>query len=156
MVYKFCSNILHQHLRNGIIFSTKYLLQYPREESALKITTRQKVLVFQPPYERPRNQLTSLWGATCHPSDVFEDGVPFFGVSVGEWLLMDNMGAYSMVKACGFNGCGFPPVHYRTESEDVERVSCILQDSRLPPGYSQFEEYVRNAPTSAKEPEASV
>lgn len=109
-----------------------------------------------PPYERPRNQLATLWGATCHPRDAFERDVPFFDVSVGEWLLMDNVGAYGMVKACGFNGCGIPPVHYRTESDDVERVSCILQASRLAPGYSQLEEYVRNVSTSAKEPEASV
>ncbi|XP_077563651.1 ornithine decarboxylase-like [Haemaphysalis longicornis] len=107
-----------------------------------------------PPHERPRNQVTTLWGATCHPFDVFEDGVPFFDVSVGEWLLMDNVGAYGMVKACGFNGCGIPPVHYRTESDDVERVSCILQASRLPPGYSQFEEYVRNASTSVNKQKA--
>ncbi|KAH9368212.1 hypothetical protein HPB48_009561 [Haemaphysalis longicornis] len=79
-----------------------------------KITARKKFSVFQPPHERPRNQVTTLWGATCHPFDVFEDGVPFFDVSVGEWLLMDNVGAYGMVKACGFNGCGIPPVHYRT------------------------------------------
>ncbi|KAH9368254.1 hypothetical protein HPB48_011568 [Haemaphysalis longicornis] len=105
------------------------------------------------PYERPRNQLTNLWGATCHPLDVIEDGVPFFDVSVGEWLLMDNAGAYGMAEACGFNGFGFPPVHYRTEREDVQRVSGILEASELSPGYSQPEAALRNAPTLMEEPQ---
>ncbi|XP_077564451.1 ornithine decarboxylase 1-like [Haemaphysalis longicornis] len=105
-----------------------------------------------PPYERPRNQLTNLWGATCHTLDVIEDGVLFFDVSVGEWLLMDNAGAYGMAEACGFNGFGFPPVHYRTEREDVQRVSGILQASELSPGYSQPEAALRNAPTLMEEP----
>ncbi|KAH9368252.1 hypothetical protein HPB48_011570 [Haemaphysalis longicornis] len=108
-----------------------------------------KHLPLSPPYERPLNQLTTLWGATCHPLDVIENGVPFFDVSVGEWLLLDNVGAYAMVKACGFNGCGFPPVHYRTESDDVERVCSILEASRLFPGYSQPEAALRNANVSS-------
>ncbi|KAL3223002.1 hypothetical protein MRX96_049880 [Rhipicephalus microplus] len=90
-----------------------------------------------PPLERPCNQITTLWGATCHPMDKFEDHVPFFEVSVGEWLLMDNVGAYGLVKACGFNGTGFPPVHYRTSAEDAARVCSIIEESQLLPGYSQ-------------------
>ncbi|KAH6930744.1 hypothetical protein HPB50_018024 [Hyalomma asiaticum] len=90
-----------------------------------------------PPYARPYNELTTLWGATCHPMDKFEDHVPFFEVSVGEWLLMDNVGAYGLVKTCGFNGTGFPPVHYRTSAEDAPRVCSIIEESQLLPGYSQ-------------------
>ncbi|XP_077563477.1 ornithine decarboxylase-like isoform X2 [Haemaphysalis longicornis] len=98
-----------------------------------------------PPYERRRNELTTLWGATCHPRDAFEDGVPYFDVSVGEWLLMDNVGAYGLVNACGFNGIGFPPVHYRTDPEDVGRVSRLLQASKLSPGYSQPDKVLKTA-----------
>ncbi|XP_077563650.1 ornithine decarboxylase-like [Haemaphysalis longicornis] len=107
-----------------------------------------------PPYERPRSQLATLWGATCHPRDAFERDVPFFDVTVGEWLLMDNMGAYSMVKVSGFNGSGFPPVHYRTDSSDVDRVSRILRAWRLSPVYCQAEEALGNSPTSAEKPGA--
>ncbi|KAL1471811.1 hypothetical protein MTO96_023468 [Rhipicephalus appendiculatus] len=61
-----------------------------------------------PPHERPYNQLTTLWGATCHPMDKFEDHVPFFEVSVGEWLLMDNVGAYGLVKDMWLQRNGLP------------------------------------------------
>ncbi|XP_075548912.1 ornithine decarboxylase 1-like isoform X1 [Dermacentor variabilis] len=90
-----------------------------------------------PPHERVAKDLTTLWGATCHPMDKFEDHVPFYAVSVGEWLLMDNVGAYGLVKACGFNGTGFPPVHYRTLAADVPRVCSIVEESHILPGYSQ-------------------
>lgn len=90
-----------------------------------------------PPHERDYKDLTTLWGATCHPLDKFEDQVPFFEVSVGEWLLMDNVGAYGLVRACGFNGTGFPPVHYRTSADDVPRVCSIIEESHMLPGYSQ-------------------
>ncbi|KAH6929758.1 hypothetical protein HPB50_005845 [Hyalomma asiaticum] len=90
-----------------------------------------------PPYDRPRHNLTTLWGATCHPLDVLEDSVPFFEVSLGEWLVIDNVGAYGLVKASGFNGTGFPPVHYITPAEDALRVAHILEASPLTPGYSQ-------------------
>ncbi|XP_077564454.1 ornithine decarboxylase-like [Haemaphysalis longicornis] len=109
-----------------------------------------------PPYERPRSQLATLWGATCHPYDVFESDVPFFDVTVGEWLLMDNMGAYSMVKVSGFNGSGFPPVHYRTESNDVDRVSRILRAWGLSPAYCQAVQALGNSATSAEKPGALV
>ncbi|KAH7946302.1 hypothetical protein HPB49_022925 [Dermacentor silvarum] len=91
----------------------------------------------QPPYNRPRKYLTTLWGDTCHPLDMLEDSVPFFEVSVGEWLVIDNVGAYGMVKASGFNGTGFPPVHYITHAEDAPRVARLLEASPLTPGYSQ-------------------
>ncbi|KAH7950822.1 hypothetical protein HPB52_001948 [Rhipicephalus sanguineus] len=90
-----------------------------------------------PPYDRPRTHLTTLWGATCHPLDVLEESVPFFEVSVDEWLVVDNVGAYGMVKASGFNGTGFPPVHYITSAEDAPRVAHILEASPFSPGYSQ-------------------
>ncbi|KAH9367433.1 hypothetical protein HPB48_012219 [Haemaphysalis longicornis] len=98
----------------------------------------------QPPYQRQRQSLTSLWGSTCYPLDLFEDAVPFFELSVGDWLLMDNVGAYGLVKACGFNGTGFPAVHYRTEPEDMARICQIIASSAVKPGYSQPAEALKS------------
>ncbi|KAH8023012.1 hypothetical protein HPB51_009616 [Rhipicephalus microplus] len=91
-----------------------------------------------PPHDRPRTHLTTLWGATCHPLDVMEESVPFFEVSVDEWLVVDNVGAYGMVKASGFNGIGFPPVHYITSAEEAPRIAELLEASPFTPGYSQL------------------
>ncbi|KAL3181985.1 hypothetical protein MRX96_035449 [Rhipicephalus microplus] len=91
-----------------------------------------------PPHDRPRTHLTTLWGATCHPLDVMEESVLFFEVSVDEWLVADNVGAYGMVKASGFNGTGFPPVHYVTSAEDAPRIAELLEASPFTPGYSQL------------------
>ncbi|KAH9368213.1 hypothetical protein HPB48_009562 [Haemaphysalis longicornis] len=155
MVLRFHGAFVHQKL-----FILLFLVSIDFGNQKLLISTcskdnqTYKNFDFQPPYERPRSQLATLWGATCHPRDAFERDVPFFDVTVGEWLLMDNMGAYSMVKVSGFNGSGFPPVHYRTDSSDVDRVSRILRAWRLSPVYCQAEEALGNSPTSAEKPGA--
>ncbi|KAL1423059.1 hypothetical protein MTO96_021448 [Rhipicephalus appendiculatus] len=105
-----------------------------------------------PPYDRPRTHLTTVWGATCHPLDVLEESVPFFEVSVNEWLVVDNVGAYGMVKASGFNGTGFPPVHYITSVEDAPRVAQLLEASPFTPGYSQPMQAARNIGRSGLNP----
>ncbi|KAK8776857.1 hypothetical protein V5799_029798 [Amblyomma americanum] len=90
-----------------------------------------KVVETQPPYDRAYTHLTTLWGATCHQMDKLEDVVPFFEVSVNEWLLMDNVGAYGLVPASGFYGTAFfstrsLPHHsggWSSRAQDYRRLS---------------------------------
>ncbi|XP_077556506.1 ornithine decarboxylase-like [Haemaphysalis longicornis] len=100
----------------------------------------------EPPLNRPRNVLTTMWGATCHPWDVVVALSPFFAVSEGEWLTLDNMGSYSLVVASGFNGLGFPRVHYIASASGVPVVQPILEAMRVRSGYGHLERALKPRP----------
>ncbi|KAG0415560.1 hypothetical protein HPB47_007285 [Ixodes persulcatus] len=95
-----------------------------------------------PPFDRPRNVLTSLWGATCNPIDRMEERTLMFDVAVDEWLFMDNMGAYGLVRATGFNGFGFPFVKYITNADKKPSVQRIVDSMLMRGGYGQVEEAI--------------
>ncbi|XP_040061666.3 ornithine decarboxylase-like [Ixodes scapularis] len=95
-----------------------------------------------PPFDRPRNVLTSLYGATCNPIDRMEERTLMFDVTVDEWLFMDNMGAYGLVRATGFNGSGFPLVKYITTADKKPPVQRIVDSMLMSGGYGQIEEAI--------------
>ncbi|XP_075537606.1 ornithine decarboxylase-like [Dermacentor variabilis] len=97
-----------------------------------------KIWPLQEPFERPRDVPTTVWGGTCNPVDCIERK-PLFQVNVGEWLLMDNIGAYSLSRASGFNGLPFPKVHYIAPHENASAVRRILDASPLRSGFGQPE-----------------
>ncbi|KAL1440861.1 hypothetical protein MTO96_009159 [Rhipicephalus appendiculatus] len=96
-----------------------------------------------PPYERPLEVLTTLWGATCNPMDCILSKVPFFEVSVDEWLLMDNMGAYTLVLACGFNGFPMPEVHYICTAKLAPQVRRTIDAMVVRSGYGHLQQAVK-------------
>ncbi|XP_077553595.1 ornithine decarboxylase-like [Haemaphysalis longicornis] len=102
-----------------------------------------QVWPLEEPLERPRDVLTSLWGGTCNPLDSIEVEKLFFNVRVDEWLLMDNAGAYSLSFACGFNGMGFPPVHYIAPTSAISTIREVIESSPLHSGYIQPREVLR-------------
>ncbi|XP_077512418.1 ornithine decarboxylase-like [Amblyomma americanum] len=102
-----------------------------------------RIVPLQEPLERPRNVLTTLWGGTCNPLDLIDPEKLFFDVDVDEWLLMDNMGAYTLSFACGFNGTGFPAVHYICPHSSVGLIRQMVQRSLLRSGYTQPEEALK-------------
>ncbi|CAN8020488.1 unnamed protein product, partial [Ixodes persulcatus] len=105
-----------------------------------------------PPHDRPRDVLTTLWAATCNPMDCILDKQPFFEVDVDEWMLMDNMGAYTLVLACGFNGFGFPPVKYITSADDAVVVKKIVDSMSVRSGYGHLEQVVKVRRSRNKSP----
>ncbi|KAG0445556.1 hypothetical protein HPB47_013979 [Ixodes persulcatus] len=96
----------------------------------------------QPPFDRPRNLLTSLWGATRSPTDRMGERTLMFDVTVDEWFLMDNMGAYSLIGVAGFNGFGFPLVKYITTADKKPSVQRIVDSMVMRGGYGQVEEAI--------------
>ncbi|KAL3177176.1 hypothetical protein MRX96_009871 [Rhipicephalus microplus] len=100
----------------------------------------------EPPFNRPRDVLTTIWGATCHPWDVIVARSHFFAVSDGEWLVFDNMGAYTLVSASGFNGFGFPRVHYITSAACLRLVEFTVDATRVQSGYGHIERALEQRP----------
>ncbi|KAH6940195.1 hypothetical protein HPB50_026317 [Hyalomma asiaticum] len=97
-----------------------------------------RIWPLQEPLERPRDVPTTVWGGTCNPVDCIERK-PLFNVNVGEWLLMDNIGAYSLSRASGFNGLPFATVHYIAPHENVSAILRVLNVSPLRSGFGQPE-----------------
>lgn len=95
-----------------------------------------------PPFDRPRDVLTSVWGATCNASDRLEEKKALFEVSVDEWLFMDNMGAYGLSAATGFNGFGFPSIKYITTAKESPYVQRIVDSTVMKGSYGQVEEAI--------------
>lgn len=100
-----------------------------------------------PPYDRPCNLLSTLWGATCSPLDCIADRQLFFDARPDEWIIVDNMGAYSLVNACGFNGFGFPRVHYVVDPADAAIVHDILDALPVEGGYGPVIEIIKKRPS---------
>lgn len=60
-----------------------------------------------------RKTLSTVWGPTCDSMDVVQDKVLLpDDIAVGEWLLYFEMGAYSRVCCCTFNGMDVPESIY--------------------------------------------
>jgi len=48
--------------------------------------------------------LTDLWGPSCDSMDFIVKGIKMPSLSIGDWLVFPNMGAYTSVSATEFNG----------------------------------------------------
>ncbi|XP_077484638.1 ornithine decarboxylase-like [Amblyomma americanum] len=97
-----------------------------------------EISLLETPFNRPRDTLTVIWGATCHPWDIVVGHSHFYRVSVDEWLMLDNMGAYSLVSASGFNGFGFPRVHYIASAAGAPFVQLMVEATRVRSGYGHL------------------
>jgi len=47
---------------------------------------------------------TTLWGPTCDSIDKICDAVPLPELALGDWLVFENAGAYTIAGSCKFNG----------------------------------------------------
>lgn len=54
----------------------------------------------------------SIWGPTCDGLDRIAEHCSLPELQVGDWLLFDNMGAYTMAASSNFNGFSTPDIHY--------------------------------------------
>lgn len=102
-----------------------------------------KIHPVNPPFDRPLDVLTTVWGSSCHPGDCVIAGELLFDMSIGEWLLIDNMGAYAVARASGFNGHGFPPVNYVSTAAKLSSVQGILDSTVMRGGYGQVEQAIK-------------
>jgi ornithine decarboxylase len=47
---------------------------------------------------------TTLWGPTCDSIDKITDATVLPELDIGDWLVFENMGAYTIAGSCTFNG----------------------------------------------------
>ncbi|KAG8451608.1 hypothetical protein GDO86_003704 [Hymenochirus boettgeri] len=55
---------------------------------------------------------SSLWGPTCDSLDRIAKDLLLPELQIGDWLLFNNMGAYTIAASSNFNGFQQSPIHY--------------------------------------------
>lgn len=55
---------------------------------------------------------SSIWGPTCDGLDQVVDEVLFPKLELGDWIVFENMGAYTLPVASPFNGFPIPKTHF--------------------------------------------
>uniref|UniRef100_A0A8C3KB93 Antizyme inhibitor 2 n=1 Tax=Calidris pygmaea TaxID=425635 RepID=A0A8C3KB93_9CHAR len=64
------------------------------------------------PCPEPHSLSTSLWGPPGHPEDHIADGLELPQLQVGDWLIFQDMGAYTIATSSPLGGCPQPHVTY--------------------------------------------
>ncbi|KAJ3613838.1 hypothetical protein NHX12_020083 [Muraenolepis orangiensis] len=54
----------------------------------------------------------SIWGPTCDGLDRIAEHCTLPDLPLGDWLLFENMGAYTVAASSNFNGFATPEIHY--------------------------------------------
>lgn len=61
----------------------------------------------------------SIWGPTCDSMDCLTNGLKMPELNFGDWLIFQNMGAYTLVAASKFNGMNKPRVFYLNNDYEI-------------------------------------
>lgn len=54
---------------------------------------------------------SSIWGPTCDGLDQVVEHIMLHDMNLGDWIVFENMGAYTLPVASAFNGFPVPKVH---------------------------------------------
>ncbi|XP_073521749.1 antizyme inhibitor 2 [Phyllobates terribilis] len=68
---------------------------------------------------------SSLWGPTCDGLDRIAEHLQLPELQVGDWLLFDNMGAYTVAASSTFNGFQQSRIHYAMPRAAWEAVQLL-------------------------------
>ncbi|XP_015113581.1 ornithine decarboxylase [Diachasma alloeum] len=68
---------------------------------------------------------SSIWGPTCDGLDQVVENMLMHEMELGDWIIFENMGAYTLPVASPFNGFPIPKVHVVAE----ENVWLLLKDA---------------------------
>jgi diaminopimelate decarboxylase len=63
---------------------------------------------------------TTLWGPTCDSFDKIDDSTALPDMATGDWLIYENMGAYTIAGSCKFNGFPLSSKVYLHQNGKVE------------------------------------
>jgi ornithine decarboxylase len=76
---------------------------------------------------------STIYGPTCDGLDKVVEAVPLPKLRYGDWLVWDDMGAYTLAGACDFNGIPMtrPICVYEDAKNDVE-CGCCIEDAAVP------------------------
>ncbi|XP_073417977.1 antizyme inhibitor 2-like isoform X1 [Dendrobates tinctorius] len=73
-------------------------------------------------YNNSPHHVSTLWGPCCTDEDIIMKEVCLPELEIGDWIIMQNMGAYSLSKASTFNGFQLPTVYYTLSKDKLKRL----------------------------------
>uniref|UniRef100_A0A3B5KML7 ornithine decarboxylase n=2 Tax=Takifugu rubripes TaxID=31033 RepID=A0A3B5KML7_TAKRU len=76
---------------------------------------------------------SSIWGPTCDGLDRIVELCSLPDLQVGDWLVFENMGAYTVAASSTFNGFQKPDLHYIMSRPAWQSVQQISSQGMLPP-----------------------
>ncbi|XP_043685376.1 ornithine decarboxylase-like [Vespula pensylvanica] len=68
---------------------------------------------------------SSIWGPTCDGLDQVVENILLYEMDLGDWIIFENMGAYTLPVASPFNGFPVPKVHVVAD----ESIWLLLKDA---------------------------
>lgn len=74
-----------------------------------------------------------IWGPTCDAIDKLLDNFWIPELHTGDWLLFENMGAYSVTLCSEFNGFEKAPIHPVLTAETIDSIREMDKVLPLPP-----------------------
>ncbi|XP_066249356.1 ornithine decarboxylase 1-like [Euwallacea similis] len=63
-------------------------------------------------HEEPKKVSCSIWGPTCDSLDQIVEDMSLPDMQIGDWMVFEDMGAYTLPAASSFNGFPVPKVYY--------------------------------------------
>lgn len=75
--------------------------------------------------------MTTLWGPTCDSMDCISRNVIMPEMNIGEWIVFQEMGAYTMAAASNFNGFKTPTIKLYLPAPTVEVLKAFKSWSRI-------------------------
>ncbi|XP_067908860.1 ornithine decarboxylase-like [Heterodontus francisci] len=75
---------------------------------------------------------TRVWGPTCNILDHIADHWKLPKQDIGDWLLLQNTGAYTVSTSTTFNGFHGAPAHYVISKEAWETLQKIKKENKSP------------------------
>ncbi|XP_073542297.1 ornithine decarboxylase-like isoform X2 [Phyllobates terribilis] len=73
-------------------------------------------------YSHSKDHVSTLWGPCCTDEDIIMKEVSLPELEIGDWIIMQNMGAYSLSKVSTFNGFHPPAVYYTLSKDKLKRL----------------------------------
>jgi len=74
----------------------------------------------------------SIWGPTCDSMDCLTKGLKLPELNFGDWLIFENMGAYTLVAASKFNGMKKPKVYHLNPETELTDYKAAYEQSNTP------------------------
>ncbi|XP_039511506.1 ornithine decarboxylase-like [Pimephales promelas] len=97
------------------------------------LTSHEHVLpvLYKKPKPDERMYPCSIWGQTCAGLDRIVEQCSLPDMQVGDWLLFENMGAYTVAASSTFNGFQKPDIHY-VMSRTAWQCMLQIRDQGIP------------------------
>ncbi|XP_069478547.1 antizyme inhibitor 2-like [Ambystoma mexicanum] len=124
---KCSSRSVKYHLNEGVFGSFNNVLF---ENIQLRPVPQKKPSPGQPVH------VSSLWGPTCDCVDKISDGVELPEQKVGDWIIFDNMGAYTFTISSPFNGFLPSKIHYSIPHETWKVLELFRKGLQQNPTFS--------------------